>query len=778
MDYPSRPEAAGISPEMFSMRHAPHCCLVTALAWWCISSLAMADERPTFERDVRPILKEFCLDCHGGNDAPKGKLDLRLKRFAQQGGQSGPAIVAGKPEESYLLDRLKDAEMPPGEKKVPREKIVVIERWIAQGAATLRPEPERLAPGVDISPEDRAHWAFQPVRRQDPPSFRGEERVRTPIDAFALKTLRDHGLSFAPEADLWTLIRRATYDLTGLPPSRQELDTFLADTGPDAYERLIDRLLDSPHYGERWSRHWLDAAGYADSEGNGNDDTVRPYAYKYRDYVVRAFNSDMPLDRFLIEQLAGDELVPRPWNNLKPEQVRTLAATGFLRMAADGTATGGVDEALASNQVVADTLKIVGSTLLGLTVGCAQCHDHRYDPIPQADYYRLRAVFEPALDPAHWRRPVQRLVSLYRDSDRDRAQVIEAEARRLQAQVDEKTRKYVAAALEKEFAKIAEPLRSKLRAARQTPAEKRTAEAKLLIATHPSLNLNAGVLYQYNQAAADELKKDQERVNAKRAEKPVEDFVSVLDEQPGVRPQTHVFHRGDHRQPKQVVIPGDLTITAPDGVRPEITDAKASSASSGRRLAYARHLVSGKHPLVGRALANRVWLHHFGRGLVETPGDFGALGSKPTHPELLDWLADELVASGWSLKRLHRLIMCSTIYRQLSNRDRSRDAIDTDNALLSRYPVRRLDAESLRDSILLLSGRLDRTLFGPPVPVVEDTVGLVNPAKDSPQAEPLPPGSPHPAGLAAGGVRCAGHDAQLRPPGPQHHAHAVTDAHE
>ena len=329
MDYPSRPEAAGISPEMFSMRHAPHCCLVTALAWWCISSLAMADERPTFERDVRPILKEFCLDCHGGNDAPKGKLDLRLKRFAQQGGQSGPAIVAGKPEESYLLDRLKDAEMPPGEKKVPREKIVVIERWIAQGAATLRPEPERLAPGVDISPEDRAHWAFQPVRRQDPPSFRGEERVRTPIDAFALKTLRDHGLSFAPEADLWTLIRRATYDLTGLPPSRQELDTFLADTGPDAYERLIDRLLDSPHYGERWSRHWLDAAGYADSEGNGNDDTVRPYAYKYRDYVVRAFNSDMPLDRFLIEQLAGDELVPRPWNNLKPEQVRTLAATGF-----------------------------------------------------------------------------------------------------------------------------------------------------------------------------------------------------------------------------------------------------------------------------------------------------------------------------------------------------------------------------------------------------------------------------------------------------------------
>jgi len=718
---------------MIGMRVAPHLCVLMTLAWWCISSPAMAGERPTFERDIRPILKEYCLDCHGGNDSPKGKLDLRLKRFAEHGGESGPAIVAGKPEESYLLERLRDAEMPPGEKKVPREKIAVIERWIAQGAATLGPEPPRLPPGVDISPEERAHWSFQPVRRPDPPPFRGDDRVRTPIDAFVLVKLRERGFSFAPEADRRTLIRRASYDLTGLPPSQQELDDFLADPGADAFERLIDRLLDSPSYGERWARHWLDAAGYADSDGNGNDDTERPYTYKYRDYVVRSFNADKPLDRFLIEQIAGDELVPRPWNNLTPGQVQTLAATGFLRMAADGTSTGGVDEALASNQVVADTLKIVGSSLLGLTVGCAQCHDHRYDPIPQSDYYRLRAVFEPALDPQHWRRPVQRLVSLYQDTDRARAAVIEAEAQRLQAQVDEKTEKYVTAALDKELEKFPEPLRSRLRVARQTPPEKRTAEQKALIASRPSLNLDAGVLYQYNQAAADELKKDQERVSAKRAEKPVEDFVSVLDERPGVRPQTHLFHRGDHRQPKQAVQPGDLTIAAPDGGRMEITDANGNSPSSGRRLAYARHLVSGRHPLVGRVLVNRVWLHHFGRGMVETPGDFGALGSRPTHPELLDWLADELVASGWSLKRLHRMIMCSTIYRQSSRRDPSRDAIDSDNALLGRYPVRRLDAESLRDGILLYSGRLDRTMYGPPVPVVEDSVGLVNPANDSPR---------------------------------------------
>ncbi len=255
------------------MRHAPHLYLMLALACFSVAPYAVAAERLSFERDVRPILKEFCLDCHGGNDVPKGKLDLRLKRFAERGGESGPAIVAGKPDESYLLDRLHDAEMPPGEKKVPREKITVIERWIAQGAATLRAEPERLAAGVDISPEDRAHWSFQPVQRPDPPKFRGEDRVRTPIDAFVLKKLREHGFSFAPEADRRTLIRRAFYDLTGLPPSQQELDAFVADSDADAYERLIDHLLNSPQYGERWARHWLDAAGYADSEGDGNDDT-------------------------------------------------------------------------------------------------------------------------------------------------------------------------------------------------------------------------------------------------------------------------------------------------------------------------------------------------------------------------------------------------------------------------------------------------------------------------------------------------------------------------
>jgi hypothetical protein len=639
--------------------------------------------------------------------------------------------VAGRAEESLLLERITEGEMPPGEKKVPKDQVAVIERWLAEGAATLGAEPASLPPGIDITPLEREFWAFQPIREPQRPATRAGERDRTAIDAFVLVKLRERGLSFGPEADKPTLLRRAFFDLTGLPPTQPDIEDFLADTGAGAYERVIERLLASPHYGERWARHWLDVAGYADSDGNGADDTPRPYAYKYRDYVIRSLNADKPLDQFIVEQLAGDELVPRPWTNLKPDQVEVLAATGFLRSAADGTSTGAADLALAANQVVADTLKIVGSTFLGLTVGCAQCHDHRYDPIPQSDYYRLRAIFEPALDPQHWRRPAQRLVSLYTDSDRARAAKVESEAQSLERAYQAKTGTLLDKALEKELAKFPETVREKLRSAYRTGADRRSAEQKKLLAANPSVNIDAGNLYQYDAAGAEELKKERERIDRKRAEKPVEDFVSTLDEVNGVIPDTRIFHRGDHRQPKQAVGPGDLTIAAPDGKRFEIPSKVAGLPSSGRRLAYARYLVAGKHPLVGRVLANRIWMHHFGRGLVDTPGDFGALGTRPTHPELLDWLAGELARGGWDLKRLHRLIMTSTVYRQSSRLDDSRTAAEAENWLYGRYPVRRLDAEALRDRILAVSGRLDTRAFGPPVPVSEDSAGQVLPADNS-----------------------------------------------
>jgi hypothetical protein len=690
-----------------------------------------AGEALTFETDVRPIFKAYCLDCHGGGESIKGHLDLRLKRFAERGGDSGPAVVAGRPDESLLVDRLKNGEMPPGEKKVPPEQIDRIVRWIAGGAVAKRNEPERLDPGIDLTPEERAYWAFQPVRRPIPPTCGPNERARSPIDAFVVAKLRDRGLALAPEADKRTLIRRAAFDLTGLPPGQDVIDAFLADSTDGAYERALDQLMASPRYGERWARHWLDVAGYADSDGNGTDDSPRPYSYKYRDYVVRSINADKPLDQFVIEQLAGDELVPRPWKELTPEHVERLAATGFLRTAVDGTSTGAADEPLAANQVVADTLKIVGSTFLGLTVGCAQCHDHRYDPIPQADYYRLRAVFEPALDTNHWRRPGQRLVSLFRDADRARCQVIEAEAAKLQQVVDTKTKAYLEAATQKELARFPEPVRTRLRSALDAPAASRSEEQKRLLAANPSVNISAGVLYQYDSAAAADLAKEQAKVAAKRAEKPVEDFVTVLDEVPGVVPTTKIFYRGDHRQPTKPVAPGDLSIAAPEGQRYEVPEKAPSLTTSGRRLAYARHLVSGTHPLVGRVLVNRIWLNHLGRGLVDTPGDFGVLGTRPTHPELLDWLADELVRQGWSLKRMHKRIMMSSVYRQGSRGSQAGSAADSSNSLYSHFPLRRLEAEEIRDVVLLVSGRLGETMYGPPVPVAEDAVGHVLPDNDS-----------------------------------------------
>jgi hypothetical protein len=371
--------------------------------------------------------------------------------------------------------------------------------------------------------------------------------------------------------------------------------------------------------------------------------------------------------------------------------------------------------------------------MLGLTVGCAQCHDHKYDPIPQSDYFRLRAVFEPALDPAHWRKPSQRLVSLYTPEQRAQAAAVDAEVSKLQATFDVREKQMVDAALEQELLKHPAEQRAALREAVRTPADRRNPEQKQLVATNPSLLITPGVLYQYNAKAADELNKERGQINARRAQKPVEDFVSILDEPQGSPPVTRVHYRGDYRQPKQEVGPGDLTIAAPEGRRLELPSTAQIGSATGRRLAWARNLVSGSHPLFGRVMANRIWMHHFGRGLVDTPGDFGRLGTSPTHPELLDWLAAELPRRKWSLKQLHRLILTSTVYRQGSVREPEKQRIDGDGSLYSRYPVRRLDAEALRDRLLVTVGRLDRTQFGPPVALAEDAVGQVAVQDDRPR---------------------------------------------
>lgn len=697
--------------------------------------LAGEPRKLTFEEHIRPILRAHCFDCHGATEDLKGGLDLRLVRFMRRGGESGPSIVPGKPVESYLLDRIRGGEMPPGESHVPAEEIARIERWIAQGAPTARPEPEQIGPGVGVTPEDRDFWSFRPIERRAVPatqSLPDGAHVRTPIDAFVLEAMPE-GLHFSPDAPRRTLIVRTYLDLIGLPPSPEQLQHWLETPDQDWFDRLLTELLQSPHYGERWARHWLDVAGYADSEGYTTADAERPWAWKYRDWVIRALNSNKPFDQFLVEQLAGDELAGPREGDLTDDQIALLTATGFLRMAADGTGSG-ADTAEARNQVVADTLKIVGTSLLGLSLQCAQCHDHRYDPIPQADYYALRAVFEPALDWKAWQPPGARRVSLYTEADRQRAGEIEDEVQTIAAEKATQQAEYMQQALDKELMKFEEPLRTQLREAYQTAADQRTDEQKQLLASHPSVNITPGVLYQYLPEAAEDLKKFDQRMNEVRSRKPPEEFLRVLTEPPNHVPETKLFFRGDHQQPKQTVPPAGLTVTSPEGARRAFATDAESLPTTGRRLAFARWLTSGEHPLVARVIVNRVWMHHFGRGLVATPADFGRLGATPTHPELLDWLASWFMDNGWDLKALHRLILMSTVWRQSSAVQAASDPSapeqtpvqrDPSNQYYWRKPLVRLEAEILRDRMLAASGTLDRDLFGPPIGIKEDETGQV-----------------------------------------------------
>ena len=710
------------------MKH--HWQLLSACALWVVTWLGpvqalRAEQRLTFEEHIRPIFKAYCFDCHGAEDELAGQLDLRLRRFMVKGGESGPAIEAGSPQDSLLLYRIREGEMPPREIKLPAKDIATIAQWIAAGAPTAREEPREIASGISITPEDRAFWSFQPVSRPDVPDGRVDPSARTPIDALLLAKMRENNLSFSPDAERLNLLRRASLDLRGLPPTPDECAEFAADRSPTAYERMLDRLLASPRYGERWGRHWLDVAGYADSEGVTTADSVRSFAYKYRDYVIRSLNADKPFDQFMIEQLAGDELVEPPYQDLTSGEIEKLVATGFLRMAGDGTGSGAPDQGAARNQVIGDTVKIVSSAFLGLTVGCAQCHDHRHDPILQTDYYRMRAVFEPAYDWKNWRTPASRLISLYTAVDRAKSAEIEAEAGKVASEKSTKQTAYVAAALDKELEKFDESLRGSYRVAYFTPADKRTAQQQQIFAKNPFLRLHAGNLYQYNQKAADDLKTYDQRMSQIRSRKPFEDFLRVLTELPGKVPVTYLFHRGDSKQPKGAVAPGGLAIATPEGERFTIPENDPGLPTTGRRLAYARWLTSGKHPLTGRVLMNRMWMHHLGRGLVDTPSDFGAMGLEPTHPEVLNWLASELVEQQWSWKRMHQSIMSSTVYRQVSRRDPEKDAIDPDNRFLWRKPIQRLEAEIVRDRILATSGQLNRKMFGSPVSVTEDDVGQI-----------------------------------------------------
>lgn len=672
----------------------------------------------TFEKDVRPIVKAHCTHCHGEEEKPEGGVDLRLRRFMDE------IIVPGQPEKSKLVEVIRSGEMPEKGKPLTETQLGVIEKWIAQGAKTAKPEPLALAPGAVILDEDRQYWAFQPVKR---PTVPKAANTRTAVDAFVSAKMADQGLSMAPEADRRTLIRRVTLDLTGLLPTPEEVDSFVRDTSPMAYEQCVERLLASKTYGERWARHWLDVTGYADSNGYTEADSVRLHAWRFRDYVIRSLNEDKPWDQFIQEQLAGDELAGATQGDyqqavLDPKRTDQLIATAFLRMAPDGTGDAVDDAKLAKNNVIAEQIKIFGSSLMGLTLSCAQCHDHRYDPITQADYYRLRAIFDPAYHWENWRSPNSRLYSLYSPEERAKAAEIEAKAKEIEVEARAMSKRFLDEIFEVEIKKVPQAEQAAFRVARDTPVAKQTPEQKALIKKYPS------ALATYSLDLYDP--KKQEIVNAKMAEatklratKPAEGFVMALTEVKGQVPVSKLFNRGDHDQPKTEVKPGELNILASPMIEP-FKPVPVSSGSSGRRLAYAQWLTSGKHPLTARVLVNRFWMHHMGRGLVNTPGDFGRQGELPSHPELLDYLADEFVKGGWKLKPLHRLIVLSAAYRQSSVNDASLRA-DPENRFYARFKLRRLDAETLRDSMLAMTGSLVQTSYGPPSGIGRDPQGRV-----------------------------------------------------
>lgn len=638
------------------------------------------------EREVLAILQVRCVICHGSLKQ-QGGLDLRTMASRLKGGKSGPALVPGKPEDSLMYSRIVAGEMPPAAMakelavELPTDaEAEKIKAWIAAGAPG--PEPQRAPTDTLVKEKDRQFWAFQTPVHPSVPAVKHAASVRNPIDSFLLAKLEEKGLSYAAEADRFTLLRRVSLDLTGILPSTAEIEAFRRDTAPGAYERLVDRLLASPHYGERWGQHWLDLAGYSDSEGFGQDDGVRPYAWRYRDYVIRALNADKPYDQFITEQLAGDEL-SADWKQTKgigsQEMIDRLAATGFLRATPDQTNSN--ERALIAERmnIVADELEVLSSSVMGLTMGCARCHNHKYDPIPQRDYYRLSAILQAAYNPYEWKPPQSREYDLALESERKSVEEhnapLDAGVKKLQAQID----------------RIAENYRK--------PREMGT--SRELEKKHPDLAAQTEPLHKELEAVRDKLKP-----------KP---HVRILtdNEEPSV---SYLLKRGDpvgFGDPVEPDVPSVLQNAALQTYRPTAP----FPGASGRRLALARWMTQPNHPLTARVAVNQIWSRHFGRGIVATVSNFGHSGLPPSHPELLDWLATEFVARGWSMKQLHRTIVISQAYRQTSQVNAAMLAADPDNVLLSRMPLRRMDAESLYDSMLTAAGRLDPAMFGAPADI-------------------------------------------------------------
>ena len=681
-------------------------------------------EVPVFEQEVRLILKTHCFECHGEGEKLKGGLDLRLKKLIVTGGETGPGIVVNDPEKSLLIDKVTTQKMPPGKRKLQSQEIELLKTWISTGANTASIEPKEIPRGFIITENDKDHWAFKKIKDPIIPTIKSTSIVNNPIDAFVLHKLESKGLTLSKNAEKHLLLRRAFIDLIGMPPTPLELESFLNDSSPDAYEKQIGLLLKSAHYGERWGRHWLDMAGYADSEGFDGSDVIRTSAYHYRDYVIRSLNEGKPLNQFIIEQLAGDELLKAPYQSTSPADLEKLIATGFLRMAPDGSSAKDVDIKLSSNQTIADTIQIVSTSFLGLTTQCAQCHNHRYDPISQADYFKLRAIFEPALNWKEWKTIPGREIKIQYPEDKTKSAELEAKALAIDKKRIERLSAIQKVEFEKSLEKVPPEMHVPIKKAFETPITKRTAEQKKLLSDYPNSNVNATLIIQRDGKLSVEFKAYTDEAEKIRALKPAVASYRVLTEVPDKVPVTNRFERGDYEQPKEVIKPGHFDLFASHNLG-VIQEDDSSIPTTGRRLAFAKALVSENHPLTSRVLVNRFWMHHFGQGIAGNPADFGKLGEAPTHPELLDWLALNFMKSGWNLKEFHKLVMTSNTYKQASLRTEALQKADPDNKLLGRMNVRRMEAESIRDSILRINAKINEKLYGPPVPVTPDDYGQI-----------------------------------------------------
>ena len=702
------------------------------------------------QQEVIPLMLLHCTACHGQRIQEAG-LDLRSKASMLKGGRSGPAIVPGKPDQSLIVQRIRAREMPPSEREVEASLRPMSSRgleqlvqWISLGAPEVNGDDRHEGNGSDplVSDQDRRFWSFQPPRATVPPLPDSSEasRVRNPVDAFISSKLQEKGLRLSPEADRLTLIRRASFDLTGLPPEPEEVRRFLADPDPAAYESLVERLLDSPRYGERWGRHWLDLVGYSD----------RRHAWRYRDYVIRSFNAGKPYDRFLLEQLAGDELADLSSQAvLTREAMDNLIATGFLRMVNDVTGNRLTNFVSHRIQVISEQIQIFSSSLMGLTMGCARCHNHKFDPIPQRDYYRLAALFKGAFDEHDWLppaitddpnrpmlaketrvlpffTPMSNPFRLHEEGARRETHnaKINGEIESLQAALKQKAKPVEERFINLRLAELPESLRPDLREMLDTPPEDRTPSQKELAAKYEQgLKIRFSDLEDIDPDYRKASEKTAGKVKLLRAKLIPEPLIRALWDRGSPSP-TYILRRGDPMSPGRWVEPGVPAVLTRGHSPLEIAPPWKGAQKTGRRLALARWLVGPDHPLTARVMVNRIWKHHFGRGIVGTLGNFGRTGARPTHPELLDWLALEFIRQDWSPKALHRLIMTSATYRQSSRVTPLHEQLDPENLRLSRMPLRRMDAEVLRDTLYLISDRLDEVPGGLPDPVLQRKDGL------------------------------------------------------